>query len=155
MTENKPASYDTSEALEMLAAFTEKTEPDKGGAKEAAEALLEELYLVGRGVRNSDVEKTRHGDKTAVVVTTGKTNIWVMHFEGEIEIFKGANKDYPRNAQKKSLASVLRYNPAKQILEGLEVDLFRTPQQGAPRAQRSALAVVLEQVIALAGAASA
>lgn len=149
MTKDRPASYDTTEALEILAAFAEKTKPDKIGAEEAAEALLEELFGLRLSVKNADIEKAKCMGRAAVAVITEKASAWVQYVEGSFEIFKGVVRDDPDPATKITLAG-LSYNPAKKILEGVAQETFRTPLPGAPvEARRSALAVVLKEMLKL------
>jgi hypothetical protein len=149
-TEKTTADYDDREARTILAFAAEEFYPDKVAAGKAIDTLLSALGELGTRVPLKGLQIIRDPNKGVVVRTetylSNRPSVGIMNNEnGGIVLIESENGQTKGNHR----VANLRFNPLSGSLEGTVDDMFIVPTPGQPRPKRAALAVVLEQAVAL------
>jgi len=127
-------NYDNREALQLVADFAERHDPDTAGRREAAKALLEALRAVPKAVGIECVE----GVQGLVVSVDGRSRVVVCVDNGGEIVIDALPGKYPVR---------LQYNRVTKQLEGDELDTYLLPEPGKSRSKRAALAVLVEAIL--------
>jgi hypothetical protein len=140
--------YDSVEALSLLGAKCEELAPDIAGAADAARALHDQIAKLGAEVPNNALEikyDVNLGVAFRTKVPRGQPAV-ALHLQHEHGGPDLRIVDYPSAASVKITG--LRFDPVGRRLEGITEDTSIVPVPGQPRPKRSAMAVVLEQLLA-------
>jgi hypothetical protein len=140
--------YDETEARELLARKSEQLTPDLKGHIEASEQLLAELLKLETPSSVGFEKNTAGGGGVWLSLSSGANALLRLRPQnGELFI----SKDAAAVEKKLMKVSRLAFNPTRRIWEGTEDDQRPVPI-GTTRSKRSALAVVLDQMISFAEA---
>jgi hypothetical protein len=140
-----PATYDTAEALEMLARATQQLLPVhyRRKAVEAADGLLKAILQLnqqtGIEIRARDNQEGVH---CISIGTTYDAVLLMRDEDGQISLGRWRPQGW------KPVPN-LEFNAIASKWEGTKEDTFVVPTPGQPRRRQSAMAAVMEAVVAV------
>jgi hypothetical protein len=139
-------SYDTAETMAILAVACETIAPDMAAAAKASRALYDQIARLGSSLP-AGLEIKPEGDLGIAFRRTSRgQRPLALHLQNPQGSSDLHIVDHPRERYIKIHS--LRFDPIVQRLEGTAYDSFAEPTPGKPRLKRSAMAVVVEQVLA-------